>query len=37
MKKFVKVLELPDLIFWHFEIVYKKDDKKEEGKWKKMK
>jgi hypothetical protein len=29
MKKFVKVLEPPDFTFWHFEIVYKKDDKKE--------
>jgi len=32
MKKFVKVLELPDFIFWHFEIIYDKDDKKEERK-----
>ena len=28
MKKFVKVLDPPNFVFWHFEIVYDEDDKK---------
>jgi hypothetical protein len=32
MKKFVKVLEPPNSLFWHFEIIYDKDNKKEVGK-----
>jgi len=37
MMKFVKVLEAPDFTFWHFEIIYDKNDRKEVGKWKRMK
>jgi len=37
MKKFIKVLDPPNFVFWHFEIVYVEDDKKEVGKWERMK
>ena len=35
--KFVKVFDPPHFYFWHFEIIYDKNDKKEVEKWKKMK
>jgi hypothetical protein len=28
MKKFVKVLEAPDFTFWHFEIIYDRNNKR---------
>ena len=29
LDKFLKVLDPPNFVFWHFEIIYDKDNKKE--------
>jgi len=32
MMKFVKIFDPPNFYFWHFEIIYDKNDRKEVGK-----
>jgi len=29
MKKFIKVLDPPNFVFWHFEIIFDENDKEE--------